>query len=510
MIAVPLRYGSRVIGTIVISKLGRDQFDEDDVRLLEVLAGHASVALENARLYEAQRREAANLKALLVFTDEMARAQSLEAIAEDAVDDRRPAARRRGGRDLARAAAPPSSAPGASAAGRGRRHGRRARPTRLLDGRQTPFVIPGRRGSAAPARDRSARTTATRSKGGFASPRPARAASATSGCACSAASPTRRRSRSRRRACTRTRRRAPRSRTRCSTSAVSSPRRRASTRCSHGRSSWRRGSSGRRARRSGSRTPRTRISSRAPGTATRPDEVERIRKLRFDSGRRATSLDVDDPFLRRRRQGRADRSRASTFAVAPIRLDGGRLGCIVAAVPAPAEFDEQRMRLLAGIAHQAKLAIANAAQLREPRDDVPLDRRGARERARGERRVHVLARALDHRHGAPRRRGARARRRVAEAARAGRALPRHRQDRRPGEHPLEARPARRARSARSSSCTPSSASASSRRSTGSPTCARSSAPATSAGTAAAIPTGAPARRSRSRRGSSSSATPSTR
>ena len=83
MIAVPLRYGSRVIGTIVISKLGRDQFDEDDVRLLEVLAGHASVALENARLYEAQRREAANLKALLVFTDEMARAQSLEAIAEE-------------------------------------------------------------------------------------------------------------------------------------------------------------------------------------------------------------------------------------------------------------------------------------------------------------------------------------------------------------------------------------------------------------------------------------------
>ena len=50
----PLRYGSRVIGVIVISKLGLDQFDEDDVRLLEVLAGHAAVALENARLYEAR------------------------------------------------------------------------------------------------------------------------------------------------------------------------------------------------------------------------------------------------------------------------------------------------------------------------------------------------------------------------------------------------------------------------------------------------------------------------
>ena len=55
---MPLNYGTRVIGAIVISKLGLDQFDEDDLRLLEVLAGHAAVALENARLYEAQRREA--------------------------------------------------------------------------------------------------------------------------------------------------------------------------------------------------------------------------------------------------------------------------------------------------------------------------------------------------------------------------------------------------------------------------------------------------------------------
>src|SRR5207247_161541 len=45
LLAVPLNYGSRVIGAIVISKLGRDQFDEDDVRLLEVRGGHAAVAL---------------------------------------------------------------------------------------------------------------------------------------------------------------------------------------------------------------------------------------------------------------------------------------------------------------------------------------------------------------------------------------------------------------------------------------------------------------------------------
>ena len=49
IIAVPLNYGTRVIGAIVVSKLGLDQFDEDDLRLLEVLAGHAAVALENAQ-----------------------------------------------------------------------------------------------------------------------------------------------------------------------------------------------------------------------------------------------------------------------------------------------------------------------------------------------------------------------------------------------------------------------------------------------------------------------------
>ena len=47
-LAVPLRYGAEVVGVIVVSKLGLDQFDEDDVRLLEVLAGHAAVAVENA------------------------------------------------------------------------------------------------------------------------------------------------------------------------------------------------------------------------------------------------------------------------------------------------------------------------------------------------------------------------------------------------------------------------------------------------------------------------------
>jgi diguanylate cyclase (GGDEF)-like protein len=93
IIAVPLCYGSRVIGVLVISKLGVDQFDEDDVRLLEVLAGHASVALENARLYEAQRAEAENAKAsleianaLLEVSRELAAAETLDEVVSRVVE----------------------------------------------------------------------------------------------------------------------------------------------------------------------------------------------------------------------------------------------------------------------------------------------------------------------------------------------------------------------------------------------------------------------------------------
>jgi len=80
LVAVPLRYGSRVVGVIVISKLGLDQFDEDDVRLLEVLAGHAAVAVENASLYESARREAESATTLLEFGRSLATASSLDEI----------------------------------------------------------------------------------------------------------------------------------------------------------------------------------------------------------------------------------------------------------------------------------------------------------------------------------------------------------------------------------------------------------------------------------------------
>jgi diguanylate cyclase (GGDEF)-like protein len=85
-VVVPLCYGARVIGIVGISKLGLGQFDEDDVRLLEVLSGQASAALENARLYESQRREAERARALLEFSRELATAEGLDAIMHKVVE----------------------------------------------------------------------------------------------------------------------------------------------------------------------------------------------------------------------------------------------------------------------------------------------------------------------------------------------------------------------------------------------------------------------------------------
>jgi HD-GYP domain-containing protein (c-di-GMP phosphodiesterase class II) len=85
LLAVPFKFGSRVNGVIVISKLGLDQFDADDLRVLEVLAGHASVALENARLYDAQRREAESANALLEFGRQIAGTEEIAEIAQRVV-----------------------------------------------------------------------------------------------------------------------------------------------------------------------------------------------------------------------------------------------------------------------------------------------------------------------------------------------------------------------------------------------------------------------------------------
>ena len=83
MIGAPLTYEGRTRGVITLSKLGIDEFDENALRLLEIVAAQAAIALDRARLYEELRVEAVtdpltklhNRRYLLErFTEEKSRA----------------------------------------------------------------------------------------------------------------------------------------------------------------------------------------------------------------------------------------------------------------------------------------------------------------------------------------------------------------------------------------------------------------------------------------------------
>ena len=67
IVAVPLLYDERTIGVIVLSKLGIGQFSGVSVRVLELLAAQAAVAVENARLFDAHRRATDTSEALLAI-----------------------------------------------------------------------------------------------------------------------------------------------------------------------------------------------------------------------------------------------------------------------------------------------------------------------------------------------------------------------------------------------------------------------------------------------------------
>jgi diguanylate cyclase (GGDEF)-like protein len=62
MLLVPMSYESRVLGVIVLSKAGYDQYSEDDQRTLEIFAGYAAQALVNAEAFGQVRRQQQELK----------------------------------------------------------------------------------------------------------------------------------------------------------------------------------------------------------------------------------------------------------------------------------------------------------------------------------------------------------------------------------------------------------------------------------------------------------------
>ncbi len=217
-VVVPLTFGTRVVGVIVISKLGLNQFDEDDVRLLEVLAGHAAVALENASLYEAARREAERATALLEFSRQLSSAEGMAAVVDRIVE----------------------------------------LSARTLGSPRASVWFQEAVGGEVRARE------------------------------------------------------------------------------THGYSEL---------------------------------DRERLARMRFDHASAELHLGVKEPFVVTDEQqaaitGAKDVSGGRPFAIAPLTLDGGRLGCIAVARPAEGEFTERHLRLLAGIAHQSKLALTNAGNFR--------------------------------------------------------------------------------------------------------------------------------------------------
>ncbi|HWO71579.1 MAG TPA: ATP-binding protein [Actinomycetota bacterium] len=86
-LAVPMRYGDRVIGVISLSKLGVDRFDREDMRVLEVLASHAAIAFENARLLQREREAAETSAALLALSQALTRVHEQEGVLAAALEE---------------------------------------------------------------------------------------------------------------------------------------------------------------------------------------------------------------------------------------------------------------------------------------------------------------------------------------------------------------------------------------------------------------------------------------
>jgi diguanylate cyclase (GGDEF)-like protein len=71
MLVVPMRYDAKVVGVITLSKLGLNQFDEEDERLLLILADQAATALESARLLARSQGLAGELRRLLDMSGQL-------------------------------------------------------------------------------------------------------------------------------------------------------------------------------------------------------------------------------------------------------------------------------------------------------------------------------------------------------------------------------------------------------------------------------------------------------
>jgi len=85
MLGVPFIYGDQLVGVLILSMLGANKFDEDDIRMLEVFAPHVAVAMINAELLQRERDSTRSAEELLRLSQAMTRARDVDEVMREAV-----------------------------------------------------------------------------------------------------------------------------------------------------------------------------------------------------------------------------------------------------------------------------------------------------------------------------------------------------------------------------------------------------------------------------------------
>ena len=82
MLVVPMLHDDSLVGVVTLSKLGLHQFDEDDLRLLLILADQAATAFTGAAHLAEAHRLAADLRQLLDMSSALSRSLDPVAVAD--------------------------------------------------------------------------------------------------------------------------------------------------------------------------------------------------------------------------------------------------------------------------------------------------------------------------------------------------------------------------------------------------------------------------------------------
>ena len=86
ILAAPISVDGGVLGVLYISRPGSRPFQEDELRTLELVAAHASVAFESSMLRDDRRKGADAAKLMLEFADAISRTPFPEDIAEETAE----------------------------------------------------------------------------------------------------------------------------------------------------------------------------------------------------------------------------------------------------------------------------------------------------------------------------------------------------------------------------------------------------------------------------------------